>query len=661
MVYEKKKKKIKDPEEQQRRQEIKRRLWSEATLEWRPLALGCTAMLCSSLSNQALPRLMGKFIDQKSNRTGSSSSTSTLMMPWATVGCVVLGGGLASFVRTVMLTRAEDSITTRLRKQAFAAVLMDRSMEWFETETMAVNKNTKETSRPTDTTTTTTTTSAAETSAREIVRRAGVSPGAIGTILNEDVAKLSKSLTTNIASLVRSTSAVVFSTSHMLRLDPALFGLSVAVVPVIGAAAMLLRKSMKRLALQQQDMVTAAASFVEERLLHIAVVKISNREAMEVQQYCEMQDESLALARRACVHAGMLMGFLFVASSGALLLVVNVGGKSVAAGKMTSGQLTSFATYSFLLGLGTSGIVKAASEFFQGLTSAERFYRLIDGSTSSSSSKNETTAVDDDSKEEERVAAVDVDIQAIDSVALQDVCFSYKSTGTEVLQNVSLELQRGKVIALVGKNGSGKSTIASLLAGLYQPSSGRIELSDGTDLSRVSKTARKNIIQIVPQATALFNMSILENIRYSNPEASEEDAMRALKMANCDGLVSKLEGGIHFVVGLNGSKLSGGERQRLALARALLSDPVVQILDETESNMDSEGETAVSDALRACRGSDENGGKGRALLLITHQAKTLELADEIVVLKNGTIVERGLLSELRTDNSELSRLMPELV
>jgi ABC-type multidrug transport system fused ATPase/permease subunit len=155
-------------------------------------------------------------------------------------------------------------------------------------------------------------------------------------------------------------------------------------------------------------------------------------------------------------------------------------------------------------------------------------------------------------------------------------------------------------------------------------------------------------------------MSILDNIRYSNPDASEEDVRRALKRANCESLLSKLEGGIHFVVGLNGSKLSGGERQRLALARALLSDPILLCLDEPASSLDSEGETAVSDALRACRESDQD-GQGRALLLITHQAKSLELVDQIVVLEDGVIVETGLYKELSTrPNSELCRLMPEL-
>jgi ABC-type multidrug transport system fused ATPase/permease subunit len=635
----KKKDDAEDAEKRLQRKEIMRRLRAEAMMEVQPLALGTFAMLASSLSNQALPKLMGKFIDQKAGSTQAESA----LPAWSSVGMVVLGGGLASFVRTTMLNRAEDSITSRLRNQAFESLMTQKDIEWFQTETV----RTSTTSDIEDLS------NADAGSKATIDSKAGVSPGAIGTILNEDVSNLSKSLTTNIASIVRSTSAVLFSTYHMLSLDPALFGVSLTIVPVIGAAAMLLRKSIKRIASQRSDLSAAAASFVEERLMHIAMVKMSNREVEEVEQYADMQDEGLRLGRKASISSGMFMGFIFVASSGALLMVVNVGGKSVAAGKMSSGQLTSFATYSFLLGLGTSGIVKAMGEFVQGMVSAERFYRLVDP-------KDEDGDGGAGDKKSNNTEITKVNIQAVESIALKDVCFSYKSTGVQVLNNVSLELKRGSVVGLVGKNGCGKSTIASLLAGLYQPSAGRIELSDGTDLTRVSKTCKKNLVQIVPQSTALFNMSILENIRYSNPNASEEDVRRVLKKANCESLISKLEGGIQFVVGLNGSKLSGGERQRLALARALLSDPILLCMDEPTSSLDLEGETAVSDAIRACRESDQD-GQGRALLLITHQAKSLELVDEIVVLKEGVIVETGKFKELNTrPNSELCQLMPEL-
>lgn len=173
------------------------------------------------------------------------------------------------------------------------------------------------------------------------------------------------------------------------------------------------------------------------------------------------------------------------------------------------------------------------------------------------------------------------------------------------------------------------------------------------ELDRYHQT---KLVQVVPQSPALFNTTILENVRYSCPEASEDDVEQVLKMVKCQDFCSKLDGGIHYQVGRNGSKLSGGQRQRLGLARALLTDPVVLVLDEPASSLDFEGESAVADAMEACRRSN------RALLLITHRAKTLELANRIVVIKEGVIVESGTLAELQSNkNGELGSLMPDLL
>jgi ABC-type multidrug transport system fused ATPase/permease subunit len=309
--------------------------------------------------------------------------------------------------------------------------------------------------------------------------------------------------------------------------------------------------------------------------------------------------------------------------------------------------LTSFATYTFLLGLGTSGIFKALSEMTQGMVCADRVYRLIG------------TAPAEDSKVKDKLTALpgDVDVESIDFISLKNVEFAYKTNlEAKVLNGVSLQLKRGKVVCIVGKNGSGKTTIASLLAALYKPQAGAIILSDGTNYNDLDRQVQKKLVQVVPQNPALFNTSVLENVRYSNPSASKEDAMKAMSLANCD-FVEELDGGINYLVGPNGSKLSGGQRQRLGIARALLSDPCVLVLDEPTSAMDFEGETAVKDAVEACRGSP-----GRGLLLITHRTKSLELADEVIVLKDGVVVEQGTFQELKDNKeSELCELMPDLL
>jgi len=250
-----------------------------------------------------------------------------------------------------------------------------------------------------------------------------------------------------------------------------------------------------------------------------------------------------------------------------------------------------------------------------------------------------------------------LDTTGITDIELQNVSFSYKSNPEkQVLTQVDLKLTRGKVTCLVGKNGSGKSTLAMLLAALYQPSSGSIRLSDGTDYNMsLDRSQQKKLVQVVPQQPALFNTTIRNNVRYSNPEASDEHVRKALTLANCNEFIARLEDGLETQVGPTGSKLSGGQRQRIGLARALLDPPLLLVLDEPTSALDAEGEEAVSNAIQSCRNQQSS------VLLITHRPKSLEWADDIAVLSEGRVVERGALQGLRSDPaSELSKLLPEM-
>ncbi len=209
-------------------------------------------------------------------------------------------------------------------------------------------------------------------------------------------------------------------------------------------------------------------------------------------------------------------------------------------------------------------------------------------------------------------------------------------------------------------NITGKSTLASILAALYKPQSGNVYVKTNEkdlDYHSLCREEQSSLVQLVPQQPVMFDMTIRENITYTNPKATEEQIRNALDASNCTAFVNKLKDGLDYNVGRNGSKLSGGQRQRLALARALLCDPALLILDEPNSSMDAEGDNAVADAVRNCR-SDE---KKRGLVLITHSIASIELADEIVVLKDGEIVEHGSYAELTGDKkSALCSLMPDL-
>jgi len=555
---------------------------------------------------------------------------------------VVVGGGTASFLRTTMLHRAEESIAARLRGKVFEAIMTEKDMEWFQTERI----------RSDSASTSTEMTSSSSDEEAINTHRTGMTPGMIATILNDDVSDVAHSITATTANLVRSSISAVFSTYNMLRLNPSLFLTSLLTVPLIGAAAMTMRKFLKRLTAQRKDQAMKAASFAEERITQMAMVKMSNREADEVKNYQAMQEECKSIGRKESLANGAFMGFTFSATSSALFTVVHLGGRAVAAKRMTSGQLTSFATYSFLLGLASSGIVKALSEAFRSMIGAQRVFELIQSN--------------DEIEEQSEHPELEKNLQvaAVESVSLRNLTFGYRSRpDTKVLKNVSMELKRGTIVALVGKNGSGKTTVANLLAGLYKPQSGSITLlPNGANFKFLNKSFKRHLVQMVPQGAPLLNISVFENVKYSNPDATEDEIQKAMTAANCDGFVSKLPGGWDFVVGIHGCKLSAGQRQRLALARALVSDPFLLILDEASSALDDEGETALSEAVLASRGKKGSQKNGRSLLLITHKPKSLEVADIVVVLREGQVVETGSFKDLKENRtSALCSLMPDLL
>ena len=395
---------------------------------------------------------------------------------------------------------------------------------------------------------------------------------------------------------------------------------------------------------------------MEERLNHIAMVKMSNRENDEVESYNRMQNQLLELGTRSALANGLSMGTMFFLSTGSLCSILLTGGKAVEAKRMDHGQLVSFGTYSFLLALGSAGVVKAMGELQQGRQAAARVYRLIGREEASGKEVQDAIAPTPSS----------VHVASARHLKVNNLHFAYQNDPTvEILTDVSLTLSRGEVVAMVGKNGAGKSTVAMILAGMYTPMAGSIMIEHDNVTSTESKrydyvrelarAEQAKLVQVVPQHPAIFGATILDNVKYSRPEATEDEVVKALKAANAEQFVSKLEGGLMYQVGRNGSRLSGGQRQRLGLARALLANPVFLILDEPTSSLDAEGESAVADAVTACRESD------RSLLVITHRVKTVTLADRVVVLKEGRIAEQGTFSQLQQQQGELFRLMPDLV
>jgi subfamily B ATP-binding cassette protein MsbA len=232
-------------------------------------------------------------------------------------------------------------------------------------------------------------------------------------------------------------------------------------------------------------------------------------------------------------------------------------------------------------------------------------------------------------------------------VRFEDVTFEY-TPGVPVLKHISFEAPAQTTTALVGSSGSGKSTLISLVMTFNRPQSGRV-LIDGRDLSHIRLRDFRSRLGIVLQDNFLFDGTVIENIRYGKPDATFEQMREAARIAHVDEFVEPLEKKYDTVIGERGIKLSGGQRQRIAIARAILADPAILILDEATSSLDSESEAKIQDGLRALR-------RGRTTFVIAHRLSTIRGADQILVIEEGEIVERGTHHELLAKNGRYKQL-----
>ena len=357
-----------------------------------------------------------------------------------------------------------------------------------------------------------------------------------------------------------------------------------------------------------------------ESLAGVRIVKAYTAERRENYSFAKGAHKLFRNVARTITGISFITAFTTVIVGVIGVIMIQVGGQAIVTGKMTLGD---FVMYLMFTGLMVSPLVQIASistqvsEAFAGL---DRIREI------------RTMATEDDQDLERRPLS-----NVEGHVTFEDVWFEYND-GVPVLKGVSFDAPPGSTTALVGSSGSGKSTIISLVMAFNRPQTGRV-LVDGNDLSEVRLRDYRSSLGVVMQENFLFDGTIAENIKFGKPHATTEQIQQVSKVAHADDFINGFENGYATIVGERGVKLSGGQRQRISIARAILADPRILILDEATSSLDSESEAMIQDGLNALR-------RGRTTFVIAHRLSTIQSADQILVVEDGRIVERGTHEEL---------------
>jgi subfamily B ATP-binding cassette protein MsbA len=559
---------------------------------WRQLALAGSSLLVTSLLSLAMPWAVKNLIDQIIGGQGLAQLNRIALI---LVGIFVLRS-LFSFAYSYLISWVGERVVANLRRTIYEH-LMSLSIGFF----------------------------------------AGQRVGDMVSRISNDVQVIQFAVTGNLVVWLQQVVTVVGVVVIIAATNWRLTALMAAALPGMVLLTRLLGRRMRGISRRVQDTLAEASAVVEETVGGIRIVKSFAREEYEGRRFGQKVDTLFDMAMRRARITSTLGPLTSLLLYGSLSLVMWAGGREVLYGRLTPGELVGFLLYAVMLTGPLGGFAALYGQLQVALGATERVFELLDMQPEIADGPGAQPLA--------RISG---------HVAFDNVSFEYAQR-QPVLHQVTLKARPGQIVALVGPSGVGKTTLVNLIPRFYDATAGSITI-DGHDVRQVTIRSLRDQIGIVPQETLLFSDTIAANIRYGKLDATQAEIEAAARAANAhDFITHELPDGYQTHVGERGIKLSGGQRQRIAIARAILKDPRILILDEATSSLDTESEQLVQEALDRLMHPDHEEGGGRTTFVIAHRLSTITKADQILVLHEGRVVEQGTHQELLAREGSLYR------
>ena len=553
---------------------------------------GMFFLLGSSLSSLAFPKLLGELVNS-GNKVATAYTVNEIAL---LLVVVLLIQSIFSYFRIVLFVNVTEKTLAFLRQDTYSH-LIKLPLKFFDQRRV----------------------------------------GELNSRISADIILLQETLTTTLAEFIRQIIIIIGGIVLLTITSPKLTLFMLAVLPGIMILARVFGKFIRKFSKQVQSQVAESNTIVEETLQGIQSVKSYTNEFFEIARYRKKTEEIAQVGIKSGRYKGAFSAFIVFGLFGALVAVIWKGSALLATGELVAGDLFSFVIYSAFVGGTIGGLASVYTSIQKFIGATEDLFNIF----------NEQ---EEDLKE---ITVLDSKDELHGQISFRNLTFAYPSRPDEnVIRNINVDISANQMVALVGASGAGKSTIATLLLRLHDATSGGI-LFDGKDSREFSLSALRSQIALVPQDILLFGGTIRENIAYGKQGATDDEITKAAQKANAMEFISRFPERFETIVGERGTQLSGGQRQRIAIARAVLKNPKILILDEATSSLDSESERLVQDALEKLM-------QGRTSVVIAHRFSTIRKADQILVLEHGKLIEKGTHDELTQLEDGIYRNLSEL-